>query len=466
MRKQHLLSLLLLSTFGLSAWGQGATALTLDEALQMAYGNNLSLAIAYEGVVAAKAESRELRSLWYPSVVVMGEYTHTLTEIAAVTSVGEIGGELLGNLAPIIASNPQLAALADDITRTQLRLPLVPRNTASVGAEVAWTVFSGGRRMMASKIAREVSTIASEQYGSTRQSVVAEVVAAYMGVELAQRVLAVREGALSQHSEHLRQARRLEQEGMINRAERLVAEVAYKQSATLLTTAQNDLLFAQRALSVLIGGEGEQFIPTTPLSAPATIPSKEELIAAIDSTPTLSALRSQAQIAACALNAEWSRYLPSVALIGHQQLWSKGLNKNLFPRTIVGVGLSWTLFDGLSREGAISRSKASLHTAEIAIDKTRTDLQTAIERYHDIATSSLVELEAQEATISLAEEMVRVRQKAFAEGIATSAEVVDATQLLSEARVARLATLYTSCTSLSTLLMLAGRADEITQFIQ
>ncbi len=464
--KKHHLSLLLLSVFPFLLWGQGTTPLSLDKALEMAYSNNRSLLIAHEGVVAAKAESRELHSLWYPSVVITGEYTHTLTDIAAVTSIGEIGGELLDALSPIIISNPQLMELADGIANSQLRLPLVPRNTASVGAELMWTVFSGGRRMMASKIAKEVSNIADEQYGATRQNVAREVVTTYMGVELAQRLVEVREGALSQHSEHLRQARRLEDEGIINRAERLVAEVAYKQSTTLLATAHNDLRIAQRALSTLIGGEGEHFIPTTPLATPTAIPSKEELIAAIDSTPVLSMLRSQKQVAGYALNAERSRYLPSVALIGHQQLWSKGLDKNLFPRTIVGVGLSWTLFDGLSREGAISRSKASLHTAEITIDKTRTDLQTAIERYHDIVTSSIGELEAQQATISLAEEIVRVRRKAFAEGMATSAEVVDATQMLSEARVARLATLYTINTSLAMLLMLSGRAEEITDLIQ
>ncbi len=461
--------ILLFLVFGLPfiACGQNSPLqLSLEEALQMAYSNNHSILIAREGVVAAKAESRELRSLWYPSMVITGEYTHTLTDIAAVTSVGEIGSELLGNLTPIITNNPQLAELADGIANSQLRLPLVPRNTASVGAELMWTVFSGGRRIMASKIAKEVSNIAGEQYGATKQNVVREVLTAYMGVELAQRLVDVRKSALLQHSEHLRQARRLEDEGMINRAERLVAEVAYKQSATLLTTAQNDLSIAQRALSVLIGCEGEQFIPTTPLSIPTTIPSKEELLATIDSTPSLSMLRSQEQIANSVLNAEWSRYLPSVAVIGHQQLWSKGLDKNLFPRTIVGVGLSWTLFDGLSREGAISRSKASLHIAEITINKTRSDLQTAIERYYDIVTSSIVELEAQQTTISLAEEIVRVRRKAFAEGMATSSEVVDATQMLSEARVAHLATLYTTNTSLAMLLMLSGRAEEISYFIQ
>ena len=233
--------ILLFLVFGLPfiACGQNSPLqLSLEEALQMAYSNNHSLTIAREGVVAAKAESRELRSLWYPSMVITGEYTHTLTDIAAVTSVGEIGSELLGNLTPIITNNPQLAELADGIANSQLRLPLVPRNTASVGAELMWTVFSGGRRIMASKIAKEVSNIAGEQYGATKQNVVREVLTAYMGVELAQRLVDVRKSALLQHSEHLRQARRLEDEGMINRAERLVAEVAYKQSATLLTTAQ------------------------------------------------------------------------------------------------------------------------------------------------------------------------------------------------------------------------------------
>lgn len=251
---------------------------------------------------------------------------------------------------------------------------------------------------------------------------------------------------------------------MINRAERLIAEVAYDQSATLLTAAESNQHVAEEMLSSLLVVDSLTIIPTTPLSTPHTIPSKEELMELIPATPAINALRSGRDIASLTLNAERSRYLPSVALIGHQQLWSSGLDKNIFPRTIIGIGLEWTLFDGLAREGAIARSKSALRSAETRLQKGGMELHTAIEKYYSLLTTSLNEYRSQQTTLSLAEELLRAQQHAFAEGMATSSDVVEATQRLAEVRLAQLITLYTIDTSLATLLMLVGNADELTTF--
>jgi outer membrane protein TolC len=130
----------------------------------------------------------------------------------------------------------------------------------------------------------------------------------------------------------------------------------------------------------------------------------------------------------------------------------------------VGVGLEWTLFDGLSREGAIARSKSALRSAQTTLQKADNDLHTAVERYYATLTTSLEEYQAQQTTLALAEELHRAQLRAFAEGMATSLDVVDATQRLYEVRLAQLATLYTIDTSLATLLMLVGKADELTTF--
>lgn len=445
----------------LSVFGQRVEVpLSLDDALMIARSKNLTLKLAHEEVVRAEAESRELNALWYPSLMVTGEYSHTTTEIAATTTLGEMGSELLGNLAPIIEANPVIGELG----KSELRLPIVPRNSAEVGAELIWVVFSGGRRVAASRISKALLSVANDRYSITQDVVVATVTEAYWGLALARELTRVRRSTLEQHGEHLRQARRLEEEGMINRAERLIAEVAYDQSAALLASAEGKERVAEKLLSSLLAADSLAIVPTTPLSTPRTIPSWEELISLIPTTPTISALKRGSEIASLALNAERSRYLPTISLICHQQLWSWGLDKNIFPRTIVGVGLEWTLFDGLARESAIARSKSTLRSAQTTLQKTNTDLHTAVARYYAMLTTSLEEYRAQQTTLVLAEELVRAQQRAFAEGMATSSEVVDATQRLAEVRLAQLATLYAIDTSLATLLMLVGKADELTTF--
>ena len=436
--------------------------LSLDDALEIARNKNFALALAHEEVIRAEAESQELNALWYPTLAITGEYSHTTTEIAATTTLGEIGGELLGNLAPIIDANPVIGELVNNIGKSELRLPIVPRNSAEVGAELIWVVFSGGRRVAASRIAKGLLSVANDKYSATQDAIIATVTEAYWGLALARELTRVRRSALTQYGEHLRQARRLEEEGMINRAERLIAEVAYDQGVALLASAEGNQRVAEEMLSSLLAADSLAIVPTTPLSTPRSIPSREELISLIATTPTISALQQGTEIASLTLNAERSRYLPTISLIGHQQLWSWGLDKNIFPRTIVGVGLEWTLFNGLARESAIARSKSVLRSAQTMLQKTNTDLHTAVERYYTTLTTSLDEYQAQQTTLELAEELHRAQQRAFAEGMATSADVVDATQRLAEVRLAQLATLYAIDTSLATLLMLVGKADDLT----
>ncbi len=459
------LILVLISCAPLYILGQTTEkSFTLDEALAMARERNLSLVIAREGITTAKAEIKELNSLWYPRLAVTGEYSHSLTEIAAVTSVGTIAGELLENIAPALSSNPIIEGLLDGIGASHIRLPIVPRNTAEVGAELAWVVFSGGRRFTATRIADRILSIANEQYNATENGIAAAVAEAYWGLALARQLTGVRRSALALHSEHLRQARKLEEEGMINRTERLVAEVACKQSNTLLASAESEQKVATKALATLLVADSLTIIPTTPLSVPQTIPTKEEFMTLVSTAPTMNILRSGEKIASLTLRAERSRYLPTISLLGHQNLWSSGLDKNIFPRTIVGVGLSWTLFDGLSREGAIARSKSSLRTAQTSQQKTLQELYTSIDKCYAVLTTSLDEYKAQQTTLALAEELHRTQVRAFAEGMATSSDVVDATLRLSEVQLAQLETLYTIDTTLATLLMLVGRADSLTTY--
>ena len=436
--------------------------LSLEEAMTIAHNQNLTLALAKEGIITAKAESKELNSLWYPKLSITGEYSHSLTEIAAVTTIGEIGSELLGNITPIVSKNPIIEGLINDIGKSQLRLPIVPRNSAEVGAELTWVLFSGGRRVAASRISKGAIAVANEQYNIAENGVMMAVAEAYWGLALAREITSVRRSSLELHGEHLRQARRLEEEGMINRAERLIAEVAYDQSATLLTSAEGTEQVAERTLASLLVVDSLSVTLTTPLSLPSVVPSKEELMELIPTTPTINALRSGKDIATQALKAEQSRYLPTIAIIGHQQLWSSGLDKNIFPHTIIGIGAEWTLFDGLSRKGAMTRSKSALRSAKTTLQKTNSELHTLINNYYSVLTTSLNEYRAQQTTLALAEELHRAQLRAFAEGMATSSDVVDATQQLAEARLAQLATLYTIDSSLATLLMLVGKADSLT----
>ena len=67
--------------------------------------------------------------------------------------------------------------------------------------------------------------------------------------------------------------------------------------------------------------------------------------------------------------------------------------------------------------------------------------------------------------VALAEELLRMRRMAFAEGMATSTEVIDAENALSEVSLARLAAYYGYDVALANLLALCGMTDEFDDYM-
>ena len=91
--------------------------------------------------------------------------------------------------------------------------------------------------------------------------------------------------------------------------------------------------------------------------------------------------------------------------------------------------------------------------------KARRDLRSLVAVRHQEAGKALEQHDAFGETLALAEENLRVRMRAFEEGVATSVEVVDASVSLARARLGRLKAAYDFDTALFGLLEAAGMTD-------
>lgn len=80
------------------------------------------------------------------------------------------------------------------------------------------------------------------------------------------------------------------------------------------------------------------------------------------------------------LRIDQSDYLPDIAVFGKQTLYAHGIQSNLVPRTIVGVGFTWNLFDGLAREKRIRQSKIAQQTLALGQEKAKEDLSVGIDK--------------------------------------------------------------------------------------
>ena len=108
----------------------------------------------------------------------------------------------------------------------------------------------------------------------------------------------------------------------------------------------------QSALKVLLNKKDTDtdIAPTSPLFMNDSIPPKMLFDLSVNSgNYTLNQLQLQQHIAKQEVRIAQSGYLPNIALFGKQTLYSHGIQSNLLPRTMVGIGFTWNLFDGLDQ---------------------------------------------------------------------------------------------------------------------
>lgn len=456
----------LLAIGGVAA--QTSLPLSFGDALRQMQNGNRSLKIADKGIEAARAERDKLNALWYPSLQGAGTFVHLSEKIEVKQPLSQFTDPAKDFVHNIVPDDQFISSILDQIGSHTLAFPLAPRNLTSVGLTAEWVVFSDGKRIRASKIGNTMIDIARENRGqtdATQRTLLAE---SYFGLKLAQEVVRVRQETYNSLQRHYQNALKLEAAGMIDKAGRLFAQVNMDETARSLEAARKEASVVQSALRTLLNLQDTCSIhPTSELFINDQLPAKEEFLQAMRvENYTVNQLQLQSQIARQQLRIDQSDYLPDIAVFGKQTLYAHGIQSNLVPRTIVGVGFTWNLFDGLAREKRIRQSKIAQQTLALGQEKAKEDLSVGIDKLYTQLQKAQDNVRALNTTIELSEELVRIRKKSFAEGMATSTEVVDAETMLATVRVARLAAYYEYDVALMNLLAICGTPERFEKYFE
>ena len=461
MKKNKLLFVLLTLPFSISQI-DAQTPLSFEESLYLLNQGNRSLKIADKSIEIAKAERDKLNSFWYPSLQSTGAFVHMSEKIEVKQPLSQFTDPAKDFVHSIIPDDQIISSILDKIGANTLVFPLTPRNLTTVDLSAEWVLFSGGKRFRATNIGRTMVDLA--QVSANQQNLLAE---SYYGLRLAQQVVIVREETYNGLKKHYENALKLEAAGMLDKAGRLFAQVNMDEAKRALEAARKEETVVQSALKVLLNKKDTDtdIAPTSPLFMNDSIPPKMLFDFSVNSgNYTLNQLRLQQHIAKQEVRIAQSGYMPNIALFGKQTLYSHGIQSNLLPRTMIGIGFTWNLFDGLDREKKIRQSKLTEQTLALGQMKARDDLAVGIDKLYTQLQKAQDNVKALNATIALSEELVRIRKKSFTEGMATSTEVIDAETMLANVKVARLAAYYEYDVALMNLLSLCGTPEQFANY--
>lgn len=355
--------------------------------------------------------------------------------------------------------------LGDEVRATFQRNVNIHRKTKLDGPRVSidatWPIFTGGLISAQQDQLRYAVDQASADRDQSVTTLEAQMAGRYWGVQLARSVVALRESVLRDENEALRRAEAFQKRGMISKVEKMAVEVSRNNAKTALDESRVDLLVAENQLKTTLRMD---FLP--PLESPLFVLSGD--IGSLESwkqkalaqAPAISKTRAIANRADQAVKAAKAGYYPKVFAFG-----SKNLVKHYLtlpePDWVAGIGVSFTLWDNLDRSANVVAAEQLVTKARAARSEARHQIEEAVE------TAWLHVNQAKDAyfstltTTELAKENLRLRQAAFAQGLATSTELDAARTKLTGAELARRLAAYKYVVSLVMLHAASGTMADL-----
>jgi outer membrane protein TolC len=265
----------------------------------------------------------------------------------------------------------------------------------------------------------------------------------YYGLLLAERRVAVIDSALAAARANRDQAQALFEEGLINRADRLAAEVRVSELESRRTDAVAKRRNAADRLRFLLGiDEAVEVQPTDSLERQRAAIGTVSTEAVNRRRSDMQALRFRADAAEAKVRSRWMAFVPRLNARGTAGWYDDTAFGTRGNSWTAGVSLSWSVFEGYQQVGRAQQAEAELRQAEVALER------QALENEVEIA-SALRDLEAtreriQQArrAVDQAEESLRIRSDRYAEGVARTTDLLQAEATLAERRLAYLQALY------------------------
>jgi outer membrane protein len=384
-----------------------ARELTLAGAIEIALEHNPQLAIDAESIVAAEAKATADATLRMP---------------------------LLGVRANVFLwDRPIIADLGPDIGKITIR----DRVTGTLDVSISQPV--SGALVIGTLVERDraIATGSRAQRDGTRVDIAYQTVETYLAALQAKTLGQVATATVQQLDGDLRYARIALDAGTLQRVDvlRLEAERARVEAQAL--QAETSALGARRKLALLLGmPDGSELalvdIDTTPPPLPAT---EDEVVArALRDRPEVRVANANTHATELGVRISRANYYPSVSLTG---IYSHAIT-NTFGATAdsayIGLTVDWNMWDWGKRGADVAGARALDRQARVAHAAMTEQIAVDARTRWQAANTARATLDVTTRGLAAAAEAQRLQTARFAQGAATTVEVLDAETSFANAR--------------------------------
>jgi outer membrane protein TolC len=394
--------------------------LALEDALAQAAETSHRLAEARAREAGAQAGVAIRESAERPTVTASAGYTHT------------------NHVLPFSVPSP--------IGIPLLVYPDVPNNYTT-RLEMRWPIYTGGRTDALERAARAEA----EAVGAERQTAQAdlrlEVTRAYWALVTARASLDVLEQGVARSQAHVNDANQRFMAGLVppNEVSSAVAQEARARMMAIEARTQRDVTRAE--LARLIGVSPDQPLePTGDLGrAPTVFPAKPLDVGPLVESARAArherrALEQRVTAADAQRDAAAAGRLPTIQFLGGVDYARP--NPRIFPRADVaqdswdvGVGASWSLWDGGRTVAEVAQARAVSQAASERLKEFDSQLGVEVRQRSLEVESAVASVAAATSGVTAAADARRVVDERYRAGVIAGIEVLDAEYALLQAQL-------------------------------
>ena len=418
-----------------SAEEASVRALTLQESINIALTDNLSMKTAEEKVRMAEQKAKEARAAFMPVLSASGSYTY-FGELPTMQfdfdpSMFGLPPEIMGN-----GAEAKESAEPNEI-------PMGQEDTYKVGLTIQQPVFMWGKIHNSYKQAILNLEASRQELEGVKQQVILDVTTSFYRILLAEKLVKVAEMALDQVQAHVKTAHDLVDAGVATNFDLLRAKVQLANIKSQLIRVQNGLELSKDSFKNTIGMD---------LDAPIKVEGElvyqslevdlgQLLEDAMANRPEIKQLRLQEQSGEKLVSLAKAGSKPSVALLGNYN-WELYADKpgDVFDGDEwrdswnVTLALQIPIFDGLATRSRVKQAKSGLRQIQIGVEQLSTGVRLEVRAAFLSFRESKELLKAQEETIQQAEESLRIANLRYKNGIITNVELMDAELAFTQAQ--------------------------------
>lgn len=253
---------------------------------------------------------------------------------------------------------------------------------------------------------------------------------AYMQLQLAYKSVEVLETALKAAKENLNMANNSFKQGYLQQSDVLTVEIRVAEVENQLQYAKSNVVNVSEYLGFLMNEEVTSvYRPTDSLTVSLRLISNKNLSYG---RADIQAMQFATDAYKQSYKADKMSFLPRLNAFGSYDLYDDklfGADSNGY---LVGVSLSWDIFQGSKRMGKTQKSRADYTKATLELEDYKSESQLELNKAKRMYQDAKNNLNLTKLALQQSEEALRIRTNRFKEGLEKTTELLMAETLFSQ----------------------------------